>query len=365
MLEALVSPLPNITVALHDAPVPVPGPNEVVIKVIVAASNEKDWAHPAALKIPSLNSGDDIAGIVYDLGTAVKATGDFHIGDRVAAFHQMLGPGGAYAEYALAPAHTTFIIPDRTSFEEAATIPLVSVTAAVTLFRRQGLPPPWSPLPPSAPPTPLIVYGAGAALGAFAVKLARLSNIHPIIAIGGASSKDLLPLLDAKRGDAFVDYRVGPEKMKAEVREALKGLKVRHAFDAISSRGTWVPISQLLDPESSSKLSVVSGANKYDEAEIPGGVEIIYTYVGTVHEGAYKPTMPKQPKDVDDVKNDIEFGAVWFRYVGRLLAQGKFQGHPFEVVPGGLRGVELGLRSIQSGAKGKKFVYRIEETDQI
>ena len=39
------------------------------------------------------------------------------VGDRVAAFHEMLSPGGSYAEYAVAWAHTTFHIPKQTSFE--------------------------------------------------------------------------------------------------------------------------------------------------------------------------------------------------------------------------------------------------------
>jgi NADPH:quinone reductase-like Zn-dependent oxidoreductase len=75
-----------------------------------------DWLHITAQKL-SVNSGDDIAGTVAALGAGVAATGEFSIGDRVAAFHPMLMPGGAYAEYATSPAHTVFKIPERTSFE--------------------------------------------------------------------------------------------------------------------------------------------------------------------------------------------------------------------------------------------------------
>lgn len=65
----------------------------------------------------SVNSGDDIAGTVHVLGKDAEATGEFHIGDRVAAFHPMLTPGGAYAEYAVAPAHTVFHLSSNISFE--------------------------------------------------------------------------------------------------------------------------------------------------------------------------------------------------------------------------------------------------------
>lgn len=75
-----------------------------------------DWAHITAKKI-SMNSGDDIAGTVHALGKAAEATGEFQIGDRVAAFHPMLTPGGAYAEYAVAPSHTVFHLPTNITFE--------------------------------------------------------------------------------------------------------------------------------------------------------------------------------------------------------------------------------------------------------
>jgi hypothetical protein len=248
---------------------------------------------------------------------------------------------------------------------EAATIPLVITTSAISLFRRQHLPPPWSPRRNSSPPLPLIIYGASGAVGTFAIKLARASNIHPIIAIAGGSSSHLAPLLDSSKGDALVDYRVGVEDMKKVVEEKLNELRCYHAFDCISGKGTWVPISQMLSPSTetqTSYLSVDSGGNKYDEEAIPKGVKIVYTYVGTAHSGAYIPRMPKQDHDKEYVKGDPEWTYVFFRYVGRMLADGRLTGHPWEVVDGGLEGVEKGLTMLKEGkAKGVKFVYRVAE----
>lgn len=62
----------------------------------------------------AINQGDDIAGTVHAIGSGVT---EFKPGDRVAAFHEMGAPGGSYAEYAVAWDHTTFHIPDKTSFE--------------------------------------------------------------------------------------------------------------------------------------------------------------------------------------------------------------------------------------------------------
>lgn len=60
------------------------------------------------------NQGDDISGIVHEVGENVS---EFKPGDRVAAFHEMMEPGGSYAEYGVSWAHTTFYLPKKTSFE--------------------------------------------------------------------------------------------------------------------------------------------------------------------------------------------------------------------------------------------------------
>ena len=75
-----------------------------------------------------MNSGDDIAGTVHELGTSVQASGEFQIGDRVAAFHPMLSPGGAYAEYSVAPQSTVLKIPIGTTFEGLSDI-YISINA--------------------------------------------------------------------------------------------------------------------------------------------------------------------------------------------------------------------------------------------
>lgn len=96
-----------------DSPIPEPGEDQVLIKVVVSGSNPKDWKLPEWTgKV--LNQGDDIAGVVEKVGPNVT---EFKPGDRVAAFHEMMAPHGSYAEYAIAWSHTTFHIPEKTSFE--------------------------------------------------------------------------------------------------------------------------------------------------------------------------------------------------------------------------------------------------------
>ena len=359
MLELTFHPDNGFHATIQDVPIPHLGADEIVIKVEVAASNPKDWTHPLARGL-HLNSGDDLAGTVHAIGNKVER---FQIGDRVAAFHPMFAPNGAYAEYSVAPAHTVFHIPDTMSFEEASTIPLVSMTSAITLFRRQGFRAPWIVRgDDDCTQGPLIVYGASSALGVFLVKLAVLAGLHPIIAIGGGSAEYLKSFLDVSRGDAFVDYRDGLDAMKEKVASILGSTKCRHAIDVISSHQTWVPVSQMVHPKGSSILSVTSGANKYDEPEIPSGVKLSYTFVGTAHSGKYLPTMPKQP-DSKEAAGDVKFAGDFFRWLERMVAEGKFGGHPHEIIAGGLDGVVTGLRRLRDNdAKGMKFVYKISET---
>ena len=111
MKEAIVSKGPKVNII--DSPIPTPEADQVVTKVVVSGSNPKDWKRPE-WSGASLNSGDDIAGVVHAVGSNVV---EFKRGDRVAAFHQIMAPAGSFAEYAVSWAHTTFHIPKKTSFE--------------------------------------------------------------------------------------------------------------------------------------------------------------------------------------------------------------------------------------------------------
>jgi NADPH2:quinone reductase len=96
MKEARVAKGLNVTI--HDVPIPTPGREQVVIRVVVSGSNPKDWKIPELVPDYDANSGDDIAGVVHAVGEDVW---EFKVGDRVACFHEMMTPGGSFAEYAV------------------------------------------------------------------------------------------------------------------------------------------------------------------------------------------------------------------------------------------------------------------------
>lgn len=347
MQEALVSPGP--VVKIHETPIPTPGPMQIQTKVIVSGSNPKDWKRPewGPSQFGNSNQGDDIAGIVESVGDQVT---EFKPGDRVAAFHHMQAPGGSYAEYALSPEHTTFHLPKGTSFEEAATIPLAAMTAAIGLFARLGLPEPWNVDPEVRDRVKggLVVYGGASAVGAFAIKLAVKAGIHPLIVVAGKGANFVEGLIDKRKGDVVVDYRKGHESVVQGMRDAVpKGEKLMYAFDCVSEKEkrSYDNICEVLEHQGG-RITVVLPVGQ-DYSSIPEGVVRSDTLVGSVHqEGPMR-----------------EFASAWFRLFGMGLKERWFSGHPFEVVPDGLGGIQTALSNLKAGkASAVKYVFRISET---
>jgi NADPH2:quinone reductase len=361
MKEAIVYPGPEIKIV--DTPIPEAGEGQIVTKVVVSGSNPKDWyssRRPQYLscpldfkitdstrrKVPQwvkdclVNQGDDIAGYVHSVGKNVT---EFKVGDRIAAFHEMLQPGGSYAEYAVSWEYATFHLPSSTSFEEGASIPLAAMTAALGMYQRLALPEPWRPATKNIP---LVIWGASAAVGSFALQFAVKSNIHPIIAIAGRAQEHVKQFLDESKGDVVLDYRKGEEAVVKQIKDALKGQKLDYAFDSVSENGSYNAIIKVLEPKG--EITLVLPGKKYEE--IPESMKWSITSCGSVF---------KEPVDTD-------FCYVFFRYLSKGLKDGWFKGHPTEVVPGGLGGIQGALQNLKDGkASAVKYVFRIEETEGV
>jgi NADPH:quinone reductase-like Zn-dependent oxidoreductase len=273
----------------------------------------------------------------------------------------MQTPGGSYAEYGIAWAHTTFHLPETTSFEgnisapwkkthplidlstEAATIPLAALTAVESLFQQLRLPPPWTP---AAAPIPFLIYGASSAVGAYAVKLAVASNIHPIIAVAGNGASFVETLIDRTKGDFIVDYRIGSDEAIEQIRKGLKGAEVRHGLDAGIGEASAKILRAIVVPGGATNLVLPS------DFDVSPAVKST-TSVGAAHN-----------QDHSGDSRDLAF--VFCRYFGRALQKGTFSGHPYEVRPGGLAGVGQALKDLKDGkASALKYVFRIAETPGI
>ena len=278
----------------------------------------------------------------------------------------MQTPNGSWGEYAVAPDYTTAILPSNISFEgggfnvscgnvtkgnytEAATIPLAAMTSAEALFRTLALPGPWAPATTS---TSLLVYGGSSAVGAFAIKLAMLANIHPIVAVAGAGCDFVSSLLDPSKGDEVFDYRDGSHKLEEKIRSHLsktapEATTFNHAVAAVSNKDTIQFCCDFLGAG-----GVVAHFLPLPEAvQVPTGVTTTLVMVGDVHsQYGVKPGYE-------------DLGYVMNRLFTRWLQAGTFKGHPFEVVSGGLDAVPEVLKNLKEGkASAVKYVFRVADT---
>jgi len=262
-------------------------------------------------------------------------------------------PGGSFAEYAIAHDYATFKIPDNVSFEEASTIPLAAMTSAISIFQDLRVPEPWSSSAPAKAKEgeqqkfPFLVYGSSSATGAFGAQLARLSGLKPIIGISGRNQT-----LSNNYCDYTIDYRKGEDAVVKEIEEALKkeGLppKVKHAFDAISENGSYKAIRRVLDPQGVVTVLLANKSSGFptasnDDFEYDAGQTLIRTSVGQVF----------------NVSKDFAF--VWYRFIGKLLEEGRFKPHPHEVL-GGIDAIGKGAKDLSDNkASGTKYVFRIAD----
>jgi NADPH2:quinone reductase len=194
-----------------------------------------------------------------------------------------------------------------------------------------------------------LVYGASSAVGSYAIKLARNSNIHPIIAVVGNGMKYVEPLIDKIKGDTALDFRSGSDEVVRQIREHLQNGKyaeLRHGLDPGIGQPSQKVLTEIIASDGAINLVLPSDFDV-------GTVERTSTSVGVAHDqenGAYGP-------DASDV------GFVICRWFTRAMQAGKFEGHPFEVRPDGLEGVEQALKDLKDGKQSAvKYVFRTAET---
>ena len=116
---------------LEEFDLPSPGKGEVLVRVRAAAANPMDWKVRngdtrlmTGRRFPR-GLGHDFAGIVEGVGEGVTR---FHVGDAVLGAMSMKA-SGAFAEMVLADENNITAKPAELSYEQAATLPTVGVTA--------------------------------------------------------------------------------------------------------------------------------------------------------------------------------------------------------------------------------------------
>ncbi|MBU0678965.1 MAG: NADP-dependent oxidoreductase [Verrucomicrobia bacterium] len=182
---------------LMQLPDPQPGPGEVRIRVRAAGVNPVDWKiREGWLKdfIPHefpIVLGWDAAGVIDLIGPGVT---DFVEGNTVYAYcRKPVIHGGTYAERVVVPASSVALKPKRTSFSEAASIPLAGLTAFQSLFDEAAL----------KEGETVLIHAAAGGVGGFAVQLAKHRRAR-VIGTASLRNHDYVRNLGA---DHVIDYR--------------------------------------------------------------------------------------------------------------------------------------------------------------
>lgn len=224
------------------------------------------------------------------------------------------------------------------------------MTAAIGLFGILALP---TPFAPATEKIPLVIYGGSSAVGAFGIKLALQANIHPLIVVAGSGASYVEPFIDSSKGDRIIDYRPGIDHVIKEIQKAVNDSgkeTVKYGLDAITLESTWTTLAKALDP----KEGKYTGVLPFDESIFPATLKAIRTNVATVH----------QPHS--EIPGRADLGFVFSRLFSKGLEDGWFSGHPYEVVPNGLEGVEGALKNLKEGKNSAlKYVFRVEDTPRL
>jgi len=174
---------------LREVEKPSPLNNEVLVNIVATSINAADYRSMRMGIIPKRKIfGADIAGIVEAAGKNVQK---FKPGDAV--FGDIAGSGfGGLAEYVAVPETLLALKPLEVSFENAAAVPMASLTAL------QGL----RDLGQIRPEQSVLIYGAGGGVGNFAIQLANYFGAE-VTAVCSPGNIELVGSLGA---DRVIDY---------------------------------------------------------------------------------------------------------------------------------------------------------------
>ncbi|TMI26959.1 zinc-binding dehydrogenase [Candidatus Bathyarchaeota archaeon] len=231
----------------EETPDPKIGPAEVLIKIRACALNHLDiWARGGTrserIPLPHI-SGSDISGEITEVGDLVsgRSKGEKVLvapgiscgvcdycsngWDSLCEFYKIIGyeTQGGYAEYVAVPARNLLPIPDKLSFDQACSVPLVFLTAWHMLVTRAHL----------VPGETVLVWAAGSGVGSAAVQVAKLLGAKVIATVGNDTKREKAQRLGA---DFVLNHQT--QDIPSEIKRITNGRKVNVVFDHIGE-ATW------------------------------------------------------------------------------------------------------------------------------
>lgn len=234
----------NDLVRVSDVPIPSLGDLDLMVQVRAASVNPVDTKiRDGKLKILlkyhfPLVLGNDLSGVVTAVGSRVKR---FEVGDAVYARLDKERMG-AFAEYAAVSEGAAASKPKNVTFEEAASLPLVALTAWQALVELGKL---------SSGQRVLIHAGSGG-VGTVAIQLAHYLGATVLTTVG-QRNVDLVKRLGA---DIAIDYRSARFEEVAKdcdvVLDSAGGDTLLRSFDCVKRGGVgWWSVLAVRRPQPS------------------------------------------------------------------------------------------------------------------
>ncbi len=198
---------PPEVIVVDEIPRPTPGDGEVLVRVAAAGVGPWDALIRERKSVVNvalpLILGSDLSGTIAQIGQNVSG---FAVGDQI---YGVTNPQfcGAYAEYALASSAMVARKPTKLTNIEAASVPVVAVTAWQMLFDYARA---------TAGQTVLIL-GAAGNVGAYAVQFASQAQLHVIATASSADTAYVQSLGAHGFGlqNGAIRKRPGPGKHRA------------------------------------------------------------------------------------------------------------------------------------------------------
>ncbi|WP_407523151.1 NAD(P)H-quinone oxidoreductase [Methylobacterium oryzisoli] len=204
-------------IGIETAPVPTPGPGQVLIEVVAAGVNRPDCQQragkypppPGATEVPGL----EVAGRIAALGEGVTG---LSVGDEVCA----LVISGGYAEYSVADAALCLPKPKPLSLVEAAGLPENYYTVWTNVFERGRL----------RQGERILIHGGSSGIGYTAIQLAKQFGAT-VYATAGSAEK--CAFCEKMGADAAINYREAD--FSAEVKRLTDGAGVDVVLDMVGA----------------------------------------------------------------------------------------------------------------------------------
>ncbi|RDX56944.1 GroES-like protein [Lentinus brumalis] len=338
--KALVLQAKQGEFALKTRDVPQPGPGDVLVKNVAVGLNPVDWKIQTwglfVEKYPAI-LGLDAAGVVEAVGEGVTSLTK---GDRVLYQGWLEDDRATYQEYTLIAADLAAKFPENISFDQAASLPMAVGTASIGLYHPHGATKfvaPWAEGGKGKyAGTPLVVIGGSSAVGSLAIQLATLSGFSPIITTASLKNAVLLKSYGATH---VLDRNLSADALRAEVTKLAGGL-VSVVYDAVSSPETQGAAYGLLAP----------------------GGRLLIVLQEAVTETSEGRTL-SQVHGLFQMPHNGDFGKMLLRALPGLLESGDIKPLKFELIPGGLGGINAGLEKLKANqVSASKLVVHPSET---